>query len=362
MRRIAALVPYVPGSVGGQRVRIEAWAGHLERAGWTVDLYPFEDRALHDILFRPGRPLLKARRMFTCYVRQLARVMRGPPCDILFIYKEAALIGPALLERLATRLGVPIIYDVDDAAFLPYKSPMNGWLSLLKFSRKTHSIFRLSDRVVTINSLLADYAASYNRSVSVVPNWVDTDLYQPGSKPSDGVVRLVWIGSHSNMQNLSALAEPLRRLQARHRVPLHVIGAGEVDLPGVEVKFVKWSSTTEISNLQACDIGLVPLADLSWNPWYRWKSPFKALQYMAVGIPVIARRIGAASEIVEDGVNGFLVETQEEWDHRLEALVTSEDLRRRMGQAARATVLERFSAQVQTPRMLSVFEETLQAR
>lgn len=40
-----------------------------------------------------------------------------------------------------------MIYDIDDPIFLPYKSPVNGWMSLLKLSRKTHSPFRMSDRL-----------------------------------------------------------------------------------------------------------------------------------------------------------------------------------------------------------------------
>ena len=78
---------------------------------------------------------------------------------------------------------------------------------------------------------------------------------------------------------------------------------------------------------------------------------------MAVGIPVVARRMAAASELVEDGVNGFLVEAEHEWHDRLEMLIRDADLRAEMGRAARATAVEKFSAAVQMPHMLSVFED-----
>jgi glycosyltransferase involved in cell wall biosynthesis len=71
---------------------------------------------------------------------------------------------------------------------------------------------------------------------------------------------------------------------------------------------------------------------------------FKALQYMAVGIPVVARRMAPVSEIGEDEVNGFLVETNDEWYERLQPLVRDADLRRAMGQAAGAKVVRIFSA------------------
>ena len=85
-------------------------------------------------------------------------------CDVLFVYREAALIGPALLERLpAARHGVPLVYDVDDPVFLPYSSPTNHWFSLMKFPHKTHALFRLSDHVITINGSLADYTRTSTR-------------------------------------------------------------------------------------------------------------------------------------------------------------------------------------------------------
>jgi len=159
MKRIAALVPNILGVSPGQRVRIESWAHYLREAGWTVDFYPFEDAGLHSIIYEPGNAAGKAKRLVQCYLRQLRLVLQGPPCDVIFIYREVALIGPALLERLAKRLRVPIIYDLDDPVFIPYRSPMNGWFSLLKFPRKTYSLFRLSDRIIAINNLIAEHAA-----------------------------------------------------------------------------------------------------------------------------------------------------------------------------------------------------------
>ena len=356
MKRIAALVPNILGVSPGQRVRIESWAEFLKEAGWAVDFYPFEDSRLHDILYESGHAPAKAARLVQCYLRQLRLVSHGPPCDILFIYREAALIGPALLERLAKRRRVPIIYDVDDPVFLPYRSPMNGWFSLLKFPRKTYTLFRLSSHVIAINQLIATHAAKHNRAVSVIPNCIDIERYQPRPKAPGASVRLVWMGSHSTMPNLATIAGPLKRLQETHQTLLRVIGVGDVGLPGVTTEMRQWSATTEVSDLQDCDIGLVPLTDLDWNSW---KFFFKTVQYMAVGLPVIARRLGSNSEIIEHGVNGFLVETQDEWYNCMRQLATDHKLRLQMGAAARATVIERYSTQKQMPRMVSVFEKVL---
>ena len=357
MKRVAALVPNALGVSPGQRVRIESWAEYLRAAGWTVDLYPFEDAQLREVLYAPTPKHIKAARILSCYRKRLSLIMHEQPSDVLFIFREAALFGPAIIERLARRWHVPIIYDFDDPVFLPYRSPMNGWFSLLKFPRKTHAMFRLSDHVIAINGLLAKYAARYNSSVSIIPNCVDTDRYLPAPRIDDGIVRLVWIGSHSTMPNLETIAPVLRDLRDGPRLALRVIGAGKAEMEGVELDVRQWSAETEVADLQNCDIGLLPLLDHTWHPW---KFFFKIVQYMAVGLPVIARRVGSNSEIIDDGVNGFLVETPDEWRSRLRQLIDDAGLRRRMGEAARATVLERYSTRVQMPRVVSIFENVLE--
>lgn len=357
MKKIIALVPNILNVSPGQRIRIEAWAKHLGKYGWTVDFFPFESDRLNKMLYRPGNVFPKAVEIISCYAKQFRRVLAAPKCDVLFIYREAALIGPAIIERLAKRLQVPIVYDLDDPIFLPYKSPVNGWFSGLKFSRKTNSIFRLSNRVIAINDIIGAYAETYNENVSVVPNFVDPNVFRPISADLKSEVELVWTGSVSTFQNLSSITAPLRRLQEKYGVPIKIITSGEPEIPGVELQTQKWAANTEVSALQGDKIGMVPLLDLEWNPW---KFYLKTIQYMAVGLPVVARRMGSNSEVIEDGVNGFTVETEEEWFDRLALLIENCDLRRQMGKKAREKILRSYSIDVQMPRVAEIFDQTLE--
>lgn len=353
MRRIVALVPNLPGTAPGQRVRIESWEAHLRERGWTVDMYPFEDARLREVLYARGKAAAKATRLLSCYGQQLRRVLAMPRCDVLLVYREATLLGPAFLERLARRHGVPMVFDIDEPIFMPYRSPTSGWASLLKCPGKTRSLFRLADQVMAINSLIGEHAARYNPSVTVIPNFVDVQRYRPGERRADDGVRLVWTGSHTTMANLSTIAPALSRLQQDVSAPLRVVGSGSVDLPGVQAEMRQWSAETEVSDMQDCDVGLVPLTDLPWNPW---KFYLKTVQYMALGLPVVARRMGSNTEMVQDGVNGFLVETQQEWYERLKTLVTDAGLRQRMGAAARDTAVRHYSVEAQMGRVAAVFE------
>lgn len=358
-KTVTAFVPSIPGWSPGQRVRIEAWEKYLRQADWQVEFHHFEDEALHDVLYTQNNTLKKITRMLRCYHQQLNNVLSKPLGDVVFVYKEAALIGPAWIEKIVARKKVPIIFDLDDPVFLSYKSPTSGWASLLKCSKKTHKIFALSSQIIAINNIIGDYAKNFNPNVTVIPNCVDVEKYKPrdaNENVNPNQPRLIWIGSHSTMPNLLEISGPLKKIQSIYNCPLIVIGAGEIYIDGVEIDMRQWSAATEVTDLQQGDIGLVPLIYSDWN---QWKFFFKTIQYMAIGIPVVAPRIGSNIEIIEDGVNGFLVDSEQEWFERLEVLIKNYDLRREMGFNARKTIEANFSAEIQMPRMVGVFEKAI---
>jgi glycosyltransferase involved in cell wall biosynthesis len=84
----------------------------------------------------------------------------------------------------------------------------------------------------------------------------------------------------------------------------------------------------------------MPLTD---DEWSRGKCAFKLLQYMAASLPCVASPIGANTEAVIDGVNGFHAATVEDWEGRLEELIVSPELRARFGAGGLEHVEGRFS-------------------
>ena len=128
-----------------------------------------------------------------------------------------------------------------------------------------------------------------------------------------------------------------------------------MELPNVEIEMRQWSAETEVEDLQRGDIGLVPVSRTRWN---EWKFFYKTIQYMAVGIPVVAYKIGSNKEIIQNGVNGFLVEDENEWYEKLNLLLENPKLRMAMGREARKTVVENFSLESQIPKVINVFEQT----
>ena len=96
----------------------------------------------------------------------------------------------------------------------------------------------------------------------------------------------------------------------------------------------------------------MPLPDTEWA---KGKCAFKALQYMALGIPAVASGVGANLEAVAGGTTGYICQTEQEWYERLEELILEPEKRAGMGAAGQEWVKARYSLQAHRHTFLSLF-------
>jgi glycosyltransferase involved in cell wall biosynthesis len=347
--RVLALVPYSLDTAPGQRYRIEQWAPYLREEGIDIHFEPFAGAALSKSLYRPGHYAPKAWHMTLAWLNRVRAALQAGAFDVVYLYREAALIGPAWLERLARRRNPRFVYDFDDAIWLPYVSPRNRYLSYLKAPGKTGSICRMAAAVTVGNEMLADFARSYNPAVTVVPSTVSLRQYRPRPHSPAGVTAVVgWTGSHSSAQYLRLVEGALQALARRRRFRFLAIGIDDYRLEGVDVECRAWRAESEVEDLRPMDVGIMPLFD---DPWARGKCAMKAIQYMGVGLPAVVSPVGANRDVVQDGVSGFHAATEEDWVRALDRLLDDGDLRSRMGAEGRRRVEDGYSAEVQAPRV-----------
>ena len=354
---VLGLVPSRLDSSPGQRYRIEQWRPHLRQLGIELELHPFESPELGAMLYQPGHLRRKAALMLSDY-RARARLLRDVSgFDAAYVFREVTPLGPALMERALARRGLPYVYDFDDAIFVPYRSPSNGYLSLLKYPPKTRTACRLAAHVMAGNEHLATYARKVNDNVTIVPSTIDLHRYRrPAREAGSGPLVIGWTGSHSTVQHLMTISGALQRLAASHEYVLRVIGVDDFRLPGVDVHAVLWRATTEVEDLAPVDIGIMPLPD---TPWTRGKCGMKALQYMALGIPTICSPVGVNTDIIDDGENGLLASTDDEWVQRLAELLASPEERARLGAAGRQRVEEGFDGAQVARQVAAIFHDVV---
>lgn len=355
--KVLAVVPALFDTSPGQRFRLEQWEPLLAERGIEITYAPFETPELRQVLYSSGNALKKLNAVVSGFNIRRRELSAVTEYDLVYVFREAALIGPAWFERRIAASGIPMIFDFDDAVFVPYRSPSNGYLSYLKFPSKTGSVIRMSSHVMAGNEYLAQYARRFNQNVSIIPTTIDTTSYTRKVVSSQNEVPVIgWSGSFSTVQHLNTVKGALQQLALQHRFKLRVIGTPSYEVEGVQTEAMKWQAATEIDDLMAIDIGIMPLPD---DKWSKGKCGLKALQYMALGIPTVCSPVGVNTEIIRDNENGLLAGSNEEWIEKLSRLIIDGSLRSRLGSAGRTTVETRYSARTQAPRVADLFESTV---
>jgi glycosyltransferase involved in cell wall biosynthesis len=339
---------------------MEQWAPALSKFGVDVTFESFRCDDLHELLCHPGNTAKKISLTTQAIGRRLKVLKSLKEFDLVYVYNEAALLGPALAEHYISLKRVPFVFDFDDAIFLHYTyiSPVNRYLRLLKFPRKTGAICRLASQVMVGNSYLANYASRYNENITIVPSTVDTDTYtiEPDRVSSDPLV-IGWTGSYSTIQYLDSLKATFQELAKRERFRLRVVGVPNYSIEGVEVESLPWSSATEVADLRPIDIGVMPMPE---DDWTRGKCGMKALQFMGLGIPTVCSPVGVNSTIIRQNENGLLASTGQEWMESLSRLLQSAELRRTLGWAGRKTIEASYSKAAHVPRVFQILQSVLQ--
>ncbi len=348
------IVPAPPGISPGQRFRFELYLEELERNNIRYQLSHFYSPEGWRTLYRHGNRFRKLASVLTGCLRRWLDLFRALPYTYIYIYREAAPLGPPFFEWCWARLfRKKIIYDFDDAIWIPVTSEYNKMASRLKNFSKVGRLCRWSYRVSAGNEFLASYARKFNERVSVVPTVVNTDTGhnriqdQSSEHPAIG-----WTGTFSTLPYLDGVLPVLQELQEKIDFDFYVIADKDPALSLKHYRFVPWSRENEVEDLMRFHIGLMPLTD---DEVSKGKCGFKAIQYMSLGIPAVVSPVGVNTKIVEDNVNGFICSTPEEWKSRLEQLLGDRSLRERLGKSAREKIINSYSVRATYRHFLDLF-------
>ena len=336
--------PQLPSS----RVSALQYVELLKASGWDVDVFALRDPGM---LARQERVRHVTRRFRVSRVGvsladRISRrheeelIARAKSADVIYVVKAPHL---RILERLAAIATAKLLFHISDAFWLPFLQ-RHGWGSV-------QQMLELVDGVTTTNEYTAERVRLYNRNVFVVPDCPqveDFDLQRQATRKDADEVIVGWIGTPLTATALFRIWEPLERLaEERSGWSLRLVGVGSEQLVNVpRFEKVRWSSRAwydrreMIEEVLAMEIGLFPM--------YRGedalaRGALKAAIYMSGEAAVVAQRYGEVQDFVQDGVNGMLADSDEEWVEKIAYLIDHAEERRVIAAQGLATVRERFS-------------------
>ena len=354
LKRVLFIASHRLDRAPNQRFRFEQYLDFLGKNGYACDVSYFIKEKDDKVLYSQGNYLAKAWIGLKSALQRLNDVVKSNQYDIIFICREAFFTGTTFFESMFSKSKAKVIYDFDDAIWHFDVSEANKKVGWLKKPGKTANIITMADLVFAGNKYLAEFAHHYNENVVIVPTTIDTDEYKPAPFRNTNPVCIGWSGSITTIRHFEMVTPIYKRLKDRFgdRISFKVIGDGSYRNEALGIQGIAWKKQDELQELSLMDIGVMPLPD---DEWAKGKCGLKGLQYMAMSIATVMSPVGVNSEIIRDGENGFLPATEDEWVEKLSQLITDVELRRRLGEAGRRTVLEHYSVNAQKNNYLRYF-------
>ena len=284
------------------RLRFYQYAAKWAAEGGTVAVHPFFGSDYLSALYRTGRKSPSA--LTGGWFRRLEELKKAG--HNLLIEYELFPFLPFIFEYSFLKRR-SFILNFDDAVYLKYSG--------IPFLRNKYDrLIKNASGVICANDLLLEWARRLNNNVIKLPTVVNLASYRKVVPEKFSRLTVVWIGSPATYNYLLNAHEHLLAMRAVADFELLVIGGEplpEHPLSGIDVRYEKWSESTEIELLKSSHIGIMPLPE--HDRFARGKSAFKLIQYCAAEIPAIASDVGENRNVLADGITGFLANTPADW-------------------------------------------------
>lgn len=354
-KRILFLAPYPIGLAASQRFRFEQYFNLLERESIEYDTASFLSKKIWEVLYAKGHFAKKVYFIFLGYLRRYALLFKMSKYDFIFVHREIVPFGPPVLEFIIAKVfGKKIIYDFDDAIWIKNSSENNRFFSVFKWFSNVNYLCKIAYKVSCGNEFLCSYAKQFNAQTFYNPTTIDTNSHHNQKQSHEGEKFVIgWTGSHSTVKYLDELFPVLVRLEKKFDFEFCVISDSAPSFQLKSMRFIKWNKATEIDDLLNFSIGVMPLPN---DKWANGKCGFKALQYMALGIPALVSPIGVNTKIVDHGSNGYYCSSAEDWEKYIEELYRNPKLLLEMSNKTQQKIIDSFSVASNEANFLRFFD------
>jgi glycosyltransferase involved in cell wall biosynthesis len=356
LKTIVFLVPYPIGNAPSQRFRFEQYIPILQHAGFELHIYPFLDEKVWKILYQPGKFGYKIFKVLQGFIKRKFQLIYCISADYVFVHREIAPFGPPIFEWILCKLfRKKVIFDFDDAIWIPNTTPGNKFFSRFKRYENALYLMQHSFKNSCGNHYLQQKAAQFNPNSFYVPTTIDTQKHHNILKQNFNKKQIIfgWTGTLTTMDYLIEILPIMDDLIKKYSFKLLIISNQKPSFKRDYIQFRYWNKETEIEDLLKMDVGLMPLRK---DVWSEGKCGFKALQYLALGIPAIASDVGVNAEIVETGKTGYLCQNVADWYKAFEYFITKAEQIQQFSLDCREKIENNYSVQAHQHQFLTLFE------
>jgi glycosyltransferase involved in cell wall biosynthesis len=359
--KILFIAAHYPNRSPGQRYRFEQYMNYLNENNFECKLAYIISKQDDVLFYASGKIFTKFFLLIKFFLRRLWHVLEATQYDVIYIFRESFFVGGPVFERLLKLTGKKIIFDFDDAIWLPNVSDENKKFLFLKAPNKTSSICKMANVVVTGNEYLSNYAKQFNENVVIIPSTIDMNYYQPKEiKKQKNVVTIGWSGSATTVQHFKTLLSVFEKLKEKYADKIEFVVYGDPNYSNekLNIKGIKWTHESEVETIYNFDIGVMPLPD---NQWTQGKCAMKGLQYMALKVATIMSPVGVNKKVIQHGTNGYLASSDEEWMACIELLINDTTLREKIATAGYTTVVNNYSVEANKNNYTAAIKLALQS-
>lgn len=341
-KEILFIVQYPEHVSPAQRFRFELYKELLQSNNYTVTTSSFIDENGYAVIFKQGFFIRKSLAVLSGFLRSFLLLFTVKKYDYIFLQCGVAPIGPPIFEWILIKLlKKKVVYDFDGAIWLHQSSDKNNVPQILRNVNKVPLICRWAYKLSCGNQFLCNYGSQYNANVVYNPTCVDTEHHHNILTNHDvEKITIGWTGSFSTLKYLYMVQPVLKRLQQKYDCNILVICNQQPELDLKNVRYVEWTAENEVTELATCQVGLMPLTK---DEWSEGKCGFKLIQYLALEIPSVSSSVGVNKRIIEQDINGYLCDKEDEWYTAIEKLILDTELRKRMGKEGRKKIIREYS-------------------
>jgi glycosyltransferase involved in cell wall biosynthesis len=355
---------------GGAETVIVEICRRVEAYGYMPEVYHFGNPWLeekcreYDIpaLFVPGHRWFTSASTLPLFILNFVRFLRKQRVDILHSHLFGAVTGASFAAYLAR---IPHMGTVHDIYTIEEKKERIRYIRVASF---------LGTRLVTVSHQMKQYLSSLgkfrNGALQTIVNGVDLDKFSlsvnrnayPELDLNPGDIVLVCVGRLEEIKGHDILLTALAKIESKNQVKLLIVGDGprrneierQIDKENLQNNVRLLGHREDVPallNLSDCFVLSSRSEGLSCS----------IIEAMAAGLSIVASDVGGNSELVANGVNGYLVppDNPEVLSMRLQSVINDAARRRKFGQMSLKRVRDYYSIDIMINKYVDNYDEMI---